>query len=133
MTGVYDALETDFALPRQEKVDLEGRGRGDDRRPALLSDRLSRGHRYPLVVQLHGGPTESDKFGFGPGFIFNYVPVLAAKGYAVFRPNYRGSTGYGSAFVRDIVGDYFRNMHLDVLAGVDALIKQGSPIPIGWP
>ena len=83
------------------------------------------GTRYPLVVQLHGGPTESDKFGYGPGLIVNYVPVLAAKGYAVLRPNYRGSTGYGNAFLRDVVGNYFRNMHLDVMAGVDALIQRG--------
>ncbi len=83
------------------------------------------GRRYPLVVQLHGGPAESDKFGYGPGVIVNYVPVLAARGYAVFRPNYRGSTGYGDAFLRDVVGGYFRNMPLDVLAGVDRLVAMG--------
>src|SRR6185436_7927217 len=82
-----------------------------------------------LVVQLHGGPAESDKYGFGPNFIFNQVPVLTAKGYAVFRPNYRGSNGYGSAFVRDIIGHYFNNMHLDVLAGVDALVARGIADP----
>jgi dipeptidyl aminopeptidase/acylaminoacyl peptidase len=76
-------------------------------------------------VQLHGGPAESDKFGYGPGFIVNYVPVLTARGYAVLRPNYRGSSGYGNAFLRDVIGGYFRNMHLDVLAGVDVLIQQG--------
>src|SRR5207244_10805476 len=53
---------------------------------------------------------DSDKYGYGAGFIQNYVPVLAAKGYAVLRPNYRGSLGYGSAFMRDPVGKYFRNM-----------------------
>jgi dipeptidyl aminopeptidase/acylaminoacyl peptidase len=90
-----------------------------------------------VVVQLHGGPQESDKFGFGPGVLVNYVPVLAAKGYIVFRPNYRGSTGYGNAFLRDVVGHYFRNMHLDVLAGVDALVAAGIADPerlavMGW-
>jgi dipeptidyl aminopeptidase/acylaminoacyl peptidase len=53
------------------------------------------------------------------------VPVLAAKGYAVLRPNYRGSIGYGNAAYRDIVGGYFKNMHLDVMTGVDHLIKLG--------
>ena len=43
----------------------------------------------------------------------------------MLRPNYRGSTGYGNAFYRDVVGGYFKNMHLDVLAGVDALVQHG--------
>ena len=47
----------------------------------------------------------------------NYVPVLTGKGYAVLRPNYRGSAGYGDAFCRDVVGGYFHNMHLDVHGG----------------
>ena len=49
------------------------------------------GRRYPLVVQTHGGPASSDKFGFGRWS--SYVHVLAAKGYMVLKPNYRGSTG----------------------------------------
>ena len=63
--------------------------------------------------------------------------MLTARGYAVLKPNYRGSTGYGNAFLRDVVGGYFKNMHLDVLAGVDFLIKQGIADPdrlaaMGW-
>ena len=95
------------------------------------------GTRYPLVVQLHGGPFESDQFGGGSGQLLNYFAVLAAKGYAVLRPNYRGSTGYGNAFYRDPVGNYFRNMATDVMNGVDALIAQGIADPdrlvcMGW-
>jgi dipeptidyl aminopeptidase/acylaminoacyl peptidase len=59
----------------------------------------------------------------------NYVPVLAAKGYAVLRPNYRGSSGYGNAFLRDVNHNYFNNMHLDVMAGVDAVIRSGIADP----
>ena len=50
------------------------------------------GKRYPLAVQTHGGPQASDKFGFG--FWEDYPEALAAKGYAVLQPNYRGRTGY---------------------------------------
>jgi dipeptidyl aminopeptidase/acylaminoacyl peptidase len=137
VTAVYDSLARDFALPRQEKVSWKGAdGVTID---GLLFHPIGyrTGTRYPLVVQLHGGPQESDKFGYGPGVIVNYVPVLAARGYAVLRPNYRGSTGYGSAFLRDVVGGYFKNMHTDVLAGVEALVEQGIADPdrlavMGW-
>ncbi len=125
VTGVYDALARDFALPRQAKV--EWRGADGTALEGLLFYPVGyqAGQRYPLVVQLHGGPAESDKFGYGPGVIVNYVPVLAARGYAVFRPNYRGSTGYGDGFLRGVVGGYFRHMPQDVIAGVDRLIEMG--------
>jgi dipeptidyl aminopeptidase/acylaminoacyl peptidase len=129
VTGVYDSLATDFTLPRQEKVTWKGADGVTIEGLLFYPVGYQEGTRYPLVVQLHGGPSDSDKFGFGPGVIFNYVPVLAAKGYAVLRPNYRGSSGYGSAFLRDIIGHYFNNMHLDVMAGVDALVKQGIADP----
>jgi len=69
--------------------------------------------------------------------LVNYMPVLTAKGYGVLRPNYRGSAGYGNAFRRDVMGTYFKNMHLDVIAGVDALIRSGVADPdrlavMGW-
>ncbi len=137
VTGVYDTLAREVALPRQEKV--EWRGADGTRVEGILFYPIGyeAGRRYPLVVQLHGGPAESDKFGYGPGVIVNYVPVLAARGYAVLRPNYRGSTGYGDAFLRDVVGGYFRNMHLDVMAGVDRLVEMGVADPdrlavMGW-
>ncbi len=55
----------------------------------------------------------------------------------MLRPNYRGSAGYGNAFLRDVVGNYFKNMHLDVMAGVDAVIRSGIADPdrlavMGW-
>jgi len=129
VTGVYDSLAADFALPRQESVTWKGADGITIEGLLFYPLGYREGTRVPLVVQLHGGPAESDKYGFGSNFIFNQVPVLTAKGYAVFRPNYRGSNGYGSAFVRDIIGHYFNNMHLDVLAGVDALIARGIVDP----
>jgi dipeptidyl aminopeptidase/acylaminoacyl peptidase len=137
VTGVYDSLARDFALPRQEQVVWKGADGVGVEGLLFYPIGYEPGRRYPLVVQLHGGPQDSDKFGYGSGVLVNYVPVLAANGYAVLRPNYRGSTGYGNAFLRDVVGGYFRNMHTDVLAGVDHLIQQGLADPdrlavMGW-
>jgi dipeptidyl aminopeptidase/acylaminoacyl peptidase len=90
------------------------------------------GQKYPLIVATHGGPAASDRFGFATEY-----QVYAAKGYAVLRPNYRGSTGYGDAFLRDMVKGYFKQAHLDVMAGVDHVIAMGVADParlikMGW-
>lgn len=125
VTSVYDTLAGDYALPEQEKVSWRAVDGTTVEGLLYYPIGYERGTAYPLVVQLHGGPHESDKFGFGPGLIVNYVPVLTARGYAVFRPNYRGSAGYGNTFLRDVVGNYFQNMHLDVMSGVEHLVHQG--------
>jgi dipeptidyl aminopeptidase/acylaminoacyl peptidase len=137
ITHTFESLERDVALPRQEKIEWKGADGTTVEGLLFYPIDYQPGTRYPLVVQMHGGPQESDKFGAGPGLLQNYFPVLAAKGYAVLRPNYRGSAGYGDAFYRDVVGRYFRNMHLDVMAGVDELIRQGLADPgrlvlMGW-
>lgn len=130
VTGVYDELERDVALPRQERVDWKSTDGATVEGLLFYPIGYRAGTRYPLVVQLHGGPMESDKYGSGPGLLLNYVPVLAAHGYAVLRPNYRGSAGYGNAFYRDIIGGrYFKNMPDDVLSGVEAMVKAGIADP----
>ena len=112
---------------------MEGRRRHDDRRRLLFYPiDYEAGRRYPLVVQMHGGPADSDKFGAGPGLLLNYFPVLD-------RPRLRRAAAelprqhrLRQRVLRDVVGGYFRNMHLDVhgrrgRAGQAA----ASPIPIG--
>jgi dipeptidyl aminopeptidase/acylaminoacyl peptidase len=135
VTSVFDYLPRQFRLPRQVRVDWKGADGVTVEGLLVYPLEYEAGHRYPLVVQTHGGPQASDKFGLGGSQ--NYNPVLAARGYAVLQPNYRGSTGYGDAFTRDMVGHYFKNAHLDVLAGVDYLIKIGVAdsahlIKMGW-
>jgi dipeptidyl aminopeptidase/acylaminoacyl peptidase len=83
----------------------------------------------------HGGPQAADKYSIGS--MAYEIQVLAGKGYVTLQPNYRGSTGYGDAFLRDMVGHYFQNAHLDVMAGVDELIRRGIADPdrmvkMGW-
>ncbi len=123
VTGVFDYLAREFRLPRQEAI--HWRGEDGVQVEGLLFYPLDyrEGRRYPLVVQTHGGPASSDKFSFGRSS--NYVEVLTSMGYMVLKPNYRGSTGYGDAFLRDMVGNYFNQAHKDVMAGVDYLIERG--------
>ena len=137
VTGVFDTFTQKYAVPRQDKVTWKSNDGTTIEGLLIYPVNYTAGTRYPLVVQMHGGPSESDKFGAGAGLLLSYFPVLSGKGWFVFRPNYRGSTGYGNAFYRDVVNGYFKNMQLDVMTGVDSLIRQGLVDPdrmvvMGW-
>jgi dipeptidyl aminopeptidase/acylaminoacyl peptidase len=92
--------------------------------------------RYPLLVQIHGGPTGTSRPTVGTNGTYPIVHWLA-KGAVVLQPNYRGSAGYGEAFrslnVRNLgVGDMW-----DVMSGVQYLIDEGIADPdrmgsMGW-
>jgi dipeptidyl aminopeptidase/acylaminoacyl peptidase len=72
--------------------------------------------KYPLVLYIHGGPTASSL----PGF--NALPhTLAAKGWIVFEPNYRGSNNLGNQFQSAIAHDPSEGPGNDVITGVNAL------------
>lgn len=125
VTGVYDYLDRTFALPRQDRVEWKGVDGVAVEGILTYPIEYKPGSRYPLVVQMHGGPEASDRFGWGSIF-FYYQPAWAARGYAILRPNYRGSSGYGNKSYREPVGVYFKNSHLDVLAGVDRVVAMGG-------
>ncbi len=95
-----------------------------------------KGRRYPLVSQIHGGPQSASKLTFA-SYGTNYPQFWAGRGYLCLLPNYRGSSGYGNAFLRDLKGNYFRNSADDVLAGIDSLVRDGVADPeklgiMGW-
>jgi dipeptidyl aminopeptidase/acylaminoacyl peptidase len=79
---------------------------------------------YKLIVYPHGGPHSRSTLGFD----FT-VQLFAAHGYAVFQPNFRGSTGYGQKFLDadrfDLGGGDMR----DILTGIDNLVKDGKVDP----
>jgi dipeptidyl aminopeptidase/acylaminoacyl peptidase len=80
------------------------------------------GQRYPLIVAIHGGPAGADVLRFNGGYS---AQVYAGAGYAVLKPNYRGSINYGNAHRTAIVGDYFTLGYDDIMTGVDYLIDEG--------
>ena len=77
----------------------------------------------PLVVNLHGGPTASEKYCFL--FWIYGRAALASRGYAMFAPNYRGSTGYGDKFMTDLIGHENNYDVKDIMTGIDYLVEQG--------
>jgi dipeptidyl aminopeptidase/acylaminoacyl peptidase len=86
------------------------------------------GERYPLVVQVHGGPTArwGDEF---TGNWYDWAQSLAGRGFAVLLPNPRGSTGRGSSFTNALFNEVGRAEFHDTMTGVDALIERGIVDP----
>jgi dipeptidyl aminopeptidase/acylaminoacyl peptidase len=78
------------------------------------------GTHYPAVLWIHGGPEGQDALGWDPWALY-----LAQKGYAVLRPNYRGSSGYGEQFRNLNVEDSGGGEVDDVAAGAQYLVAQG--------
>jgi dipeptidyl aminopeptidase/acylaminoacyl peptidase len=74
--------------------------------------------KYPAIVLIHGGPQGhwADSWGY------RWNPQMwAARGYVIFMPNPRGSTGYGQKFVEEISGDWGGKVYTDIMNGVDKL------------
>jgi len=82
--------------------------------PAVVQAR-----RYPLVVEVHGGPAYAH-YPLFPASPDSFDAVLASQGYFVFKPNPRGSYGQGEAFTQANVKDFGYGDLRDILRGVDA-------------
>ncbi len=74
----------------------------------------------PLVLAVHGGPWSRDSYGYDPEHQW-----LANRGYAVLSVNYRGSTGFGKAFIAAGDKQWGRAMEDDLLDGVSWVIQHG--------
>ena len=135
VTREYADLAELFLLPRQEAVRWTGADGVAVEGLITYPVGYRSGDRVPLVLLNHGGPRSSVQY--GPWIWSQYQPVLAGRGYAVLAPNYRGSTGYGDAFLRGQVGGFFGVAEQDVLRGVDAMVAAGIADPdrllvMGW-
>jgi dipeptidyl aminopeptidase/acylaminoacyl peptidase len=82
----------------------------------------------PLFTFIHGGPTDADGNSFSADW-YDWSALAATNGWLVFRPNYRGSTGYGDKFLMQIVPQLVSRPGKDILEGVDALVKDGIADP----
>jgi dipeptidyl aminopeptidase/acylaminoacyl peptidase len=95
------------------------------------------GKRYPLILNIHGGPTGVFTENFiGRGAVYP-IAVFAARGYAVLRPNPRGSSGYGKAFRFANYNDWGGKDYEDDQSGVDHVIEMDVADPdrlaiMGW-
>ncbi len=117
LTDLYGGWLAGRRLVEPEKLTARNAGRRRRSRPGSIRRSIaSPGARYPLVVYIHGGPQGYD----GDFFDFDLENQLfPARGWAVLRVNYRGSTSYGETFSRAIWGDWHRREYDDLMAALD--------------
>jgi dipeptidyl aminopeptidase/acylaminoacyl peptidase len=88
--------------------------------------------KYPFLLNPHGGPTGASLLMFNPT-----EQIMAANGYLVLQPNFRGSSGRGLAFAAANEQDWGGGDFQDDMSGVDAVIARGWADPnrlgaFGW-
>jgi dipeptidyl aminopeptidase/acylaminoacyl peptidase len=90
------------------------------------------GKRYSFLVLPHGGPEANDQLGLDP-----MAKYIAGKNYVVLQPEYRGSTGYGTAHLAAIYQHFGDRAYRDVDSATDFAVAQGWADPerltmFGW-
>jgi len=95
------------------------------------------GQKVPLLLNVHGGPAGVFQQTFIGGRGVYPLATLAARGYAILRPNPRGSSGYGTEFRRANIKDWGVGDYQDLMTGVDKVIAMGVADPerlgvMGW-
>jgi dipeptidyl aminopeptidase/acylaminoacyl peptidase len=81
---------------------------------------FDRSRKHPLVLLIHGGPQSASTTAFS-----SFPHLLAARGWVVFSPNYRGSDNLGNAYQRAIFNDAGDGPGRDVMAGLEEVKKRG--------
>lgn len=95
------------------------------------------GDRVPLILNVHGGPAGVFQQTFIGGRGAYPIAAFASRGYAILRPNPRGSSGYGTEFRRANIQDWGGGDYQDLMTGVDRVIEMGVADPdrlgvMGW-
>jgi len=81
-----------------------------------------------MLTLIHGGPASADGDKFRADH-YDWGILAATEGWLVFRPNYRGSSGYGDKFQRDISPQLLSRPGKDIMEGIDALVRDGIADP----
>jgi len=136
LTDIYKDIE----FPEMGKTELLTWTSGDGMEiEGLLTYPVGyeEGERVPLILNVHGGPAGAYLQSWTGGGSIYSLQYFAANGYAVLRPNPRGSTGYGKEFRYANVQDWGFGDYEDLMTGVDRVIEMGvadeeNLFEMGW-
>ncbi|HVW67996.1 MAG TPA: S9 family peptidase [Steroidobacteraceae bacterium] len=121
LTHLNDELLRGIELAREQELWFDSSGGARVQGWLVKPANFDSSRRYPLLLEIHGGPHAMFDVGFNPS-----LQNFAANGYLVLYVNPRGSTGYGYQFGNAIAKRYPGVDYDDLMAGVDTVIKQGS-------
>jgi dipeptidyl aminopeptidase/acylaminoacyl peptidase len=124
LTSINDEWHADIELSSPEELWVESPDGTPVQGWILRPPGSSRSARYPMTVQLHGGPLTQ----YGNSFMHEFQ-LLAAQGYVVLYGNPRGSTGYGEKFAGDLIGRWGEADQPDVMALIDGAVERGGIDP----
>ena len=116
----HNAWLKDYALADTETVKWKGKDGMDVEGLLTRPVGYEAGKKMPLLLNPHGGPTGASLNNWN-----GTVQVLAANGFAVLQPNFRGSTGKGLAFAQANKNTWGKGDYEDCMTGVDAMIAMG--------
>jgi dipeptidyl aminopeptidase/acylaminoacyl peptidase len=109
-----------LALGNVEAIEWQGPDGWRENGILIYPPDFAPGKKYPLVLLIHGGPESASTETFD-----EWGQLVAARGYVVFRPNYRGSDNLGNAYQMAIVNDTGSGPGRDVMAGLEAVQRRG--------
>lgn len=115
-----NAWVADYAIGKSEKIEWDVAGGFRANGVLTYPPGYVAGKKYPLVLEIHGGPVSTSTQDFS-----GFTQVLAARGFIVLQPNYRGSDNLGDAYLQAIVGHVTSGPAADNLAGLAAVEKLG--------
>lgn len=116
----YNSAIAALDLSRVQSIDWDGPNGFREDGVLTYPPEFSKDKKYPLVLLIHGGPQASSTTSFS-----SLPQIIAAQGYVVFEPNYRGSDNLGNAYQRAIYRDAGDGPGRDVMAGLAAVEKMG--------
>jgi dipeptidyl aminopeptidase/acylaminoacyl peptidase len=111
-------------LAEQKVIKYEARDNQEIEGLLIYPTKYKSGEKYPLIVYVHGGPEHH----YYNAWLTSYSTpgqVMSGKGYFVFYPNYRASTGYGVKFAMEGLGDPAGKEFDDIADGIEYLINEG--------
>src|SRR5207248_2923210 len=119
LTRLNAELFEHLQLSRVERVPFKGADGWDVDGFLMKPIGWESGKKYPMVLSVHGGPAGMYGFDWAQSHEFQ---VYAARGWAVFYTNPRGSTGYGEKFDRGVQLHWADKPYTDIMNGIDAAL-----------